>query len=103
MSGVAFESAEELRQHYHTDWYRYNLQRSRRGLGPVTEADFDAQVESNTLDAELSGSGSDDSDDEGDASAAGRSDGGGAMSELGAPAPLVGAAESCDPRTPCRW
>ena len=29
--GVEFEDFEELKQHYKTDWHRYNLKRKARG------------------------------------------------------------------------
>ena len=64
VSGVSFDSADALREHYHSDWYRYNLQRSTRSMPPVSEDEFDSLIEANALDAELSGSGSDDDDDE---------------------------------------
>lgn len=61
VSNVQFDSAEALREHYHTDWYRYNLKRSVRGQPPTSEAEFDALVEGGQLlDEELSGSESDD-------------------------------------------
>ena len=76
-SDLWLESAAALREHCHTDWYRYNLKRSLRGLPPVTEAAFDELVDTNALgdEDELSGSDNDDDDeqeDEGGAAAAGR-------------------------------
>jgi hypothetical protein len=63
VSNVQFDSAAALREHYHTDWYRYNLKRSVRGQPPTSEAEFDALVEGGQLlDEELSGSDSDDDD-----------------------------------------
>ena len=44
-AGATFDSAAELREHYHTDWYRYCLHRSTRGLPPVTEVEFDALID----------------------------------------------------------
>eukprot|EP00964_Phaeocystis_antarctica_P082861 scaffold52042_cov48-Phaeocystis_antarctica.AAC.2 len=35
VSRATFESAEALREHYHTDWYRFNLKRAQRQLAPV--------------------------------------------------------------------
>jgi hypothetical protein len=61
VSKVQFDSAKALREHYHTDWYRYNLKRSVRGQPPTSEAEFDALVEGGQLlDEDLSGSDSDD-------------------------------------------
>jgi len=48
-SNARFESAEALREHYHTDWYRYNLRLASRRLPPVTEAAFEALVEQASL------------------------------------------------------
>ena len=56
-------SPVELREHYKTDWYRYNLKRSTRGLPPVQEAAFDDLVENGALNDEDELSGSDDDDD----------------------------------------
>ena len=69
VSDLWFESAAALREHCHTDWYRYNLKRSSRGLPPVTEAGFDELVETDALadEEELSGSDDDDDDDDDDA------------------------------------
>mmetsp|Transcript_23576 Transcript_23576/g.70439 ORF Transcript_23576/g.70439 Transcript_23576/m.70439 type:complete len:202 (+) Transcript_23576:34-639(+) len=59
-SNVRFETAEALRQHYHSDWYRLNLKRAGRGEPPVSEAGFEALADSGQLaDEELSGSDSD--------------------------------------------
>lgn len=35
VSRATFDSAEALREHYHTDWYRFNLKRAQRQLAPV--------------------------------------------------------------------
>ncbi|KAL1511555.1 hypothetical protein AB1Y20_006349 [Prymnesium parvum] len=65
VSGVSFDSAEALRRHYHTDWYRYNLRRAARGLPPLAEAEVEALLEAEQHDGEeLSASGSDASDAE---------------------------------------
>ena len=56
VSNARFDSAEGLREHYHTDWYRYNLKRSLRGQAPIGEAEFDAVVDGGQLDEDLSGS-----------------------------------------------
>ena len=82
VSDLWFESAAALREHCHTDWYRYNLKRSLRGLPPVTEAGFDELVETDALadEEELSGSDNDDDgddDDDGDERADAASLGGG--------------------------
>ncbi|KAJ1920746.1 pre-60S factor rei1 [Mycoemilia scoparia] len=37
---IAFYSAGEQRDHYRTDWHRYNLKRKVAGLGPVSAASF---------------------------------------------------------------
>ncbi|RKP09081.1 C2H2 type zinc-finger-domain-containing protein [Thamnocephalis sphaerospora] len=37
---VAFHSAEHQRQHYRTDWHRYNLKRKVAQLAPVTAEQF---------------------------------------------------------------
>ena len=66
VSGVTFESAEELREHYRTDWYRCNLKRSGRGAPPLSEAEFAALAEADALDDELSGSDSEGDDDDGE-------------------------------------
>ncbi|XP_014239677.1 zinc finger protein 622 [Cimex lectularius] len=41
---VAFASAEIQRQHYKTDWHRYNLKRKVVHLPPVTAEDFELRV-----------------------------------------------------------
>ena len=38
VSDVWLESAAALREHCRSDWYRFNLQRSTKGLPPVAEA-----------------------------------------------------------------
>lgn len=78
VSGIWLESAAALREHCHTDWYRFNVQRSARGMPPVTEEQFEELVESDALGDELSGSDDDDDDDadtDGARSAASRPDG----------------------------
>lgn len=64
VSNIWLENAAALREHCHTDWYRYNLQRSTRALPPVTEAAFDDLVENDALGDELSGSDEEDDEDE---------------------------------------
>jgi hypothetical protein len=63
VSGIWLDSAE-LREHYHTDWYRYNLKRSMRSLPPVTEAAFEDLVENDALEDELSGSDNEEEEEE---------------------------------------
>ena len=78
VSGIWLDDAAALREHCHTDWYRFNLKRSLRGLPPLDEAQFEELVETDALDDELSGSESEgDDDDLGDeaTSAAARPDG----------------------------
>jgi pre-60S factor REI1 len=41
---VAFKDAEVQRQHYKTDWHRYNLKRKIAELPPVTAEDFQRRV-----------------------------------------------------------
>ena len=38
--GVLFESPQALREHYKTDWHRYNLKRKVAGLPPISAASF---------------------------------------------------------------
>lgn len=46
--GVTFETLEELKAHYHTDWHRYNLKRKVAALPMLTQKMFD-RVVSQTL------------------------------------------------------
>jgi pre-60S factor REI1 len=41
---VAFHSFDLHRQHYQTEWHRFNLNRRVRGLPPVTEAHHDSTI-----------------------------------------------------------
>lgn len=41
---VAFADADIQRQHYKTDWHRYNLKRKVVNLAPVTAEDFQQRV-----------------------------------------------------------
>ncbi len=68
VSNARFESAAALRQHFHTDWYRYNLRLASCKLAPLSEAAFDALVEQNGIDEELSGSDDSSDEDEGEGS-----------------------------------
>ena len=45
---MQFADVQSLREHYHTDWYRYNLKRSARGQPPIGEDEFDRLVEQAT-------------------------------------------------------
>ena len=66
VSRATFGSAEALREHCHTDWYRYNLKRAQRQLVPVDEAEFERLLETDAVDEEeLSGSDSDGEEGEG--------------------------------------
>jgi len=38
--GVAFTDLEQLREHYKTDWHRYNLKRKVAAMPPVTLETF---------------------------------------------------------------
>lgn len=42
---VAFQSAEGQRNHYKSDWHRYNLKRKVVSLPPVTSDQFNAKTE----------------------------------------------------------
>ena len=42
--GVIFESTDELKAHYRTDWHRYNLKRDTSGLPVVGKELFDRVV-----------------------------------------------------------
>ena len=66
LSRATFDSADALREHYHTDWYRYNLKRAQRQLPPVDEAEFERLVEADALGEELSGSDSEGEAEEGE-------------------------------------
>jgi pre-60S factor REI1 len=41
---VAFESADEQRGHFATDWHRYNMKRRVASLPPVAAASFNEKV-----------------------------------------------------------
>ena len=41
---VGFQNADLQREHYKTDWHRYNLKRKVASLPPVTKADFDGRL-----------------------------------------------------------
>ena len=54
---VLFQNADFQREHYKTDWHRYNLKRKIVELQPVTEDDFKQKVAFQTKkkDEKLSG------------------------------------------------
>jgi len=54
---VLFEDADIQREHYKTDWHRYNLKRKLVELQPVTEEEFQQKVAFQTKkkDEKLSG------------------------------------------------
>lgn len=64
MCGIAFETLQDQRGHLRSDLHRYNLKQKLRGLKPVSEADFERLM--GDLDESLSGSDSDESEDEED-------------------------------------
>merc|ERR1719502_716181 len=43
--GVLFANPNALRQHYKSDWHRYNLKRKIAGLPPITSAQFNKRRE----------------------------------------------------------
>lgn len=43
--GVLFESPQALREHYKTDWHRYNLKRKVAGLPPISSLSFQKRRE----------------------------------------------------------
>ena len=43
--GVIFESPLALREHYKTDWHRYNLKRKVSGLPPISATSFQKRRE----------------------------------------------------------
>jgi pre-60S factor REI1 len=42
---VAFKEADGQRDHYKTDWHRYNLKRKVAELPPVSESDFKSRMD----------------------------------------------------------
>lgn len=66
--GIAsFPTLDEQRQHYKTDWHRFNIKRRLSAIKPITEEEFDKLIENeNDVDAvgSLSGSDTSDNDDE---------------------------------------
>lgn len=42
---IAFETADEQRSHYRSDWHRYNLKRKVAGVAPVSESEFLERVD----------------------------------------------------------
>ena len=43
-SNFVAKSAQELKEHYASDWYRYNLKRKAAGMPPVTKENFELRV-----------------------------------------------------------
>ncbi|KKA28207.1 hypothetical protein TD95_003304 [Thielaviopsis punctulata] len=62
LCSMTFTSVLDHRSHLKSDYHHYNLKQKLRGLPPVTEAEFDKLL--GTLDESLSGSDSDDSEEE---------------------------------------
>ena len=62
LCGTSFPSVQEQRQHVKSDWHGYNLKQKLRGVGPVTENEFEKLVDD--LDESISGSGSDSEESE---------------------------------------
>ncbi|GAA6007336.1 hypothetical protein JCM10207_001593 [Rhodosporidiobolus poonsookiae] len=78
LTGASFDSLPELRDHYKTDWYRYNVKLKLKGLPtPVSEDDFNRLV--GDLSDSISGS---DSDSSASSSASLSSDGDDNLSRL---------------------
>lgn len=49
VTGASFDTLEQLREHYKTDWYRYNLKLKSQGKpAGVSEEQFNALVEGHT-------------------------------------------------------
>jgi pre-60S factor REI1 len=42
---VAFDTGEDQRNHYKTDWHRYNLKRKVAEMTPVTQVEFAKRLE----------------------------------------------------------
>ncbi|KAH8553831.1 C2H2 type zinc-finger-domain-containing protein [Umbelopsis sp. PMI_123] len=49
---VAFRSGEGQRNHYRSDWHRYNLKRKVADLPPITAAQFDQKLQVNQKNTE---------------------------------------------------
>lgn len=47
---VGFQEADLQREHYKTDWHRYNLKRKVAVLSPVTKAEFDSRLAKHAAD-----------------------------------------------------
>ena len=47
---VGFQNADLQRDHYKTDWHRYNLKRKVASLPPVTKADFEGRLAKHAAD-----------------------------------------------------
>jgi len=61
IGGPGFASASEQRQHFKTDWHRYNLRRRVAKRAPLSEEQFDRIVEEEEDVSSISGSDSADS------------------------------------------
>lgn len=64
LCALAFTSVDDQRSHQKSDLHHYNLKQKLRGNKPVTETDFESLI--GNLDESLSGSDSDESDEEDD-------------------------------------
>jgi len=62
LCGVTFHTVEDQRSHVRSDLHTYNLKQRLRGANPVSEGDFESLV--GNLDESLSGSDSEDSEDD---------------------------------------
>ena len=51
---VAFNTAQEQRDHYKTDWHRYNLKRKVVGLPPISAEKFKEKVAAQANQAAVS-------------------------------------------------
>ncbi|WIA39366.1 hypothetical protein OEZ86_005474 [Tetradesmus obliquus] len=73
ISSQGFSSAAEQRQHFKTDWHRYNLKRRLEKKQPLSEQEFEALIEQGDDVSSISGSDTDSSDDSSDDEAGGSS------------------------------
>ncbi|KXZ56307.1 hypothetical protein GPECTOR_1g270 [Gonium pectorale] len=74
VNGPGFANAAEQRQHFKTDWHRYNVKRRLAKQPPVSEDAFEKVLEQGT-EVSISGSGSDTSDEEDEEADAGEAGG----------------------------
>jgi hypothetical protein len=61
--GVNFDSIQDQRQHFKLDWHRRNISNKLKGLKPISEDQFEAQLD-NADQVSLSGSDSEESEHE---------------------------------------